>query len=195
MMGVSAGLSNLFQIGHGTQVTRPLYSSRRMDTADSAPTNPTSEQVLIWPQSLAIQRKQMAEAAAAETENTDPAKQRIQFRQILDRDHLHYAFNTNAYLNDFYVKVDEPAMQMTLTYLPMIVCRLPKGGKLLDIGSGPTIHVPVAFRNAVDQIYLTDYLPQNRAELMKWYKGESKFNWAKTLNMISVQVAFDNFLR
>ena len=87
--------------------------------------------------------------------------------KVLNRDHFHFAFNTNAYLHDFYSKVDEPAMQvktlwlgenaplfsqLILTYLPTIVHRLPKGGKLLDLGAGPTIHVPVAFRNAVDEV-------------------------------------------
>lgn len=34
------------------------------------------------------------------------------------------------------------------------------------------------------QIYLADYLPQNRDELHKWVNNESKFDWTVPIRMI-----------
>jgi len=103
---------------------------------------------------------------------------------VLDRSHFHTEFKTDAYLKDFYTRVDDPAMQVILCFLPNLVARLPHCDSLLDFGAGPTIHVAVAFRDKVDEIHLADYLPQNRDELNKWKDGTSTFDWTNTLNVI-----------
>lgn len=110
-----------------------------------------------------------------------------QERKLLDRDSFHTEFDTKAYLTDFYTNVDDPAMQMVLTFLPGIVARLPPLNSILDFGAGPTIHVAVSFRNKAEEIYLADYLPQNRKELENWYQNRSNFDWTKTLRMICTQ--------
>lgn len=78
-------------------------------------------------------------------------------------------------------------MQMVLTFLPGIVARLPLLNSILDFGAGPTIHVAVCFRNKAEDIYLADYLPQNRKELENWRQSQSNFDWTKTLRMICTQ--------
>uniref|UniRef100_A0AC34FKN2 Uncharacterized protein n=1 Tax=Panagrolaimus sp. ES5 TaxID=591445 RepID=A0AC34FKN2_9BILA len=109
---------------------------------------------------------------------------------IYTRDHFHTEFDTNAYLNDFYTKIEDPAMQMVLMFLPSIVARLPPRKRLLDFGAGPTIHVGACFRNNIDEIYLADYLPQNhylpqnREELQRWKNGQSSFDWGAALRMV-----------
>ncbi|ULT91029.1 hypothetical protein L3Y34_008962 [Caenorhabditis briggsae] len=75
-------------------------------------------------------------------------------------------------------------MQMVLTFLPNIVARLGKVGKMLDFGAGPTIHVAACFREMANEIHLADYLPQNRDELYRWVNNESKFDWSIPLKMI-----------
>jgi nicotinamide N-methyltransferase len=112
--------------------------------------------------------------------SNNDSKQQI----IYTRDHFHTEFDTNAYLTDFYTKIEDPAMQLVLTFLPSIVARLPPRKRLADFGAGPTIHVAACFRNHVDEIYLADYLPQNREELQRWKNGESKFDWGAALRMM-----------
>ncbi|CAI4224801.1 unnamed protein product [Auanema sp. JU1783] len=110
---------------------------------------------------------------------------------ILDRSTFLEEFKTDAYLEDFYSRIDEPAMQMVLKYLPNIVARIGNINRLLDFGAGPTIHVAACFRNSSDEIYLADYLPQNREELIKWKNGNSQFDWSSTLKIILTQEGQD----
>ena len=72
--------------------------------------------------------------------------------KLLDRTTFFTEFSTNAYLEDFYTKVDDPAMQMVLTFLPNIVARLGKVDKMLDFGAGPTIHVAACFREIANEV-------------------------------------------
>ncbi|PIO67676.1 hypothetical protein TELCIR_10562, partial [Teladorsagia circumcincta] len=67
--------------------------------------------------------------------------------EVLDRDTFLTEFKTEAYLQDFYAKVEDPAMQMVLTCLPNIVARIGEVKRVLDFGAGPTIHVAASFRN------------------------------------------------
>uniref|UniRef100_A0A8R1TV52 NNMT/PNMT/TEMT family protein n=1 Tax=Onchocerca volvulus TaxID=6282 RepID=A0A8R1TV52_ONCVO len=86
---------------------------------------------------------------------------------------------------DFYQHIDDPAMQMMIMLLPIIAERIDCYDSLLDFGAGPTIHVSVVFRNKVNNIYLADYLPQNRNELLRWTTGQSLFDWTPVLKMIA----------
>ncbi|XP_067681432.1 phenylethanolamine N-methyltransferase-like, partial [Haliotis asinina] len=45
------------------------------------------------------------------------------------------------------------------------------GRRLLDIGTGPTIHSVISASNYCDNIYLSDFTPQNRDILRKWLDG------------------------
>uniref|UniRef100_A0AAF5PVP9 NNMT/PNMT/TEMT family protein n=2 Tax=Wuchereria bancrofti TaxID=6293 RepID=A0AAF5PVP9_WUCBA len=104
---------------------------------------------------------------------------------IVGPDGLESNFDSQAYLSDFYQRVDDPAMQMMIMLLPSIAERIDSYDNLLDFGAGPTIHVSVVFRNKVNNIYLADYLPQNRNELSRWADGKSTFNWTPALKMIA----------
>ncbi|VBB31525.1 unnamed protein product [Acanthocheilonema viteae] len=103
---------------------------------------------------------------------------------IVGTDGLESNFDSHAYLWDFYQNVDDPAMQMMIMLLPTIAERVNCCDNLLDFGAGPTIHVSVVFRNKVNNIYLADYLPQNRNELFRWTNGQSSFDWTPVLKMI-----------
>lgn len=41
------------------------------------------------------------------------------------------------------------------------------------------------FSPIIFQIYLADYLPQNRDELLRWTTGQSTFDWTAVLKMIA----------
>ncbi|VDO20236.1 unnamed protein product [Heligmosomoides polygyrus] len=78
-------------------------------------------------------------------------------------------------------------MKMVLTFLPTVVARVGSVKRVLDFGAGPTIHVAASFRNNAAEIYLADYLPQNRRELSRWRDGKSDFDWSQPLKMILTQ--------
>ncbi|XP_069107979.1 nicotinamide N-methyltransferase-like [Argopecten irradians] len=50
-----------------------------------------------------------------------------------------------------------------------------RGKRLLDIGTGPAIYTVISASNYVDEIFLSDYAPQNREYLTKWWKGEISY--------------------
>uniref|UniRef100_A0A1I7Y0V8 NNMT/PNMT/TEMT family protein n=1 Tax=Steinernema glaseri TaxID=37863 RepID=A0A1I7Y0V8_9BILA len=106
-------------------------------------------------------------------------------RRVLDRDYFHEEFSTEDYLRDFYTRIDDQAMQFVLNFLPNMVARIGKVDRVLDFGAGPTIHVAVSFRNNAKEIYLADYLPQNRNELLKWHNKSSVFEWNETLKILA----------
>ncbi|PAV79200.1 hypothetical protein WR25_18159 isoform B [Diploscapter pachys] len=106
---------------------------------------------------------------------------------IYDRTSFMTTFSTDAYLEDFYTKVEDPAMQMVLKFLPLIACRIGSIDRLLDFGAGPTIHVAATFRDYAKELHLADYLPQNREELIAWKENRSRFDWSTPLKMILTQ--------
>uniref|UniRef100_A0A914UTV2 Uncharacterized protein n=1 Tax=Plectus sambesii TaxID=2011161 RepID=A0A914UTV2_9BILA len=57
---------------------------------------------------------------------------------VLDREYYPVAFNSDAYLRDFYAQIDDPAMRIIHMFMPLIVAKLPKGGRMCDFGAGPT---------------------------------------------------------
>ncbi|KRX80264.1 putative methyltransferase -like protein, partial [Trichinella sp. T6] len=94
--------------------------------------------------------------------------------------------------NGEFSPVSDPAMTMMLSVLPIIAERLslkkaPETGitRLLDIGSGPTIHMAVVFRDKVDEIYLSDYLEQNCEQLRLWMQDRKPFDWRSVLGYIA----------
>ncbi|CDW52703.1 NNMT PNMT TEMT domain containing protein [Trichuris trichiura] len=118
---------------------------------------------------------------------------------MLTRDDYQWAFDPYAYLNAFYSRytirlypMEDSAMTMVLSLLPIVAARLPRCRRLLDIGSGPTVHVPIVFRRKVDEIYLSDYLPQNRELLRKWLRNDESFDWSVIVRFLLCQEADHN---
>ncbi|XP_060065615.1 nicotinamide N-methyltransferase-like [Ylistrum balloti] len=48
-----------------------------------------------------------------------------------------------------------------------------RGKRLLDVGTGPSIHTLLSASNHVDEIILSDYTPQNRQYLENWLNGKT----------------------
>ncbi|VDL75118.1 unnamed protein product [Nippostrongylus brasiliensis] len=106
---------------------------------------------------------------------------------MITEKYMKFYWNYFTRLQDFYTKVDDPAMQMVVTFLPNIVARIGEVKRMLDFGAGPTTHVAASFRNQASEIYLADYLPQNRQELKRWSEGKSNFDWSQAFKMILTQ--------
>lgn len=60
-----------------------------------------------------------------------------------------------------------------------------KNGRLLDIGSGPSVHVALCASKTFRDIYLSDLVESNRYELKKWleYDGDA-FDWSSVAKYV-----------
>jgi hypothetical protein len=91
-------------------------------------------------------------------------------------------FDPHVYLSDFYGSPDEDHnIHRSLCSLTDLIRRIPvTGGRtLLDLGAGPTVHLPLALHLLVDHIYTSDYSAANREELRRWWRSEpDHFDWS-----------------
>lgn len=56
---------------------------------------------------------------------------------------------------------------------------------LLDVGAGPTIYVALSFREAVERIWLSDYVEMNLEKLREWIKETSTFDWSGVIRSVA----------
>ncbi|GFR00492.1 uncharacterized protein TNCT_365381 [Trichonephila clavata] len=59
-----------------------------------------------------------------------------------------------------------------------------KGSKVLEIGSGATVHNIASASAKYSVIVQSDYVMDNCEELKKWHSGESVLDWSQFLNMV-----------
>ncbi|KAK0420751.1 hypothetical protein QR680_014863 [Steinernema hermaphroditum] len=96
-------------------------------------------------------------------------------------------FEPEAYLNGFYTAAtNDGAMTLVLFFLPGILYRLPdKIDNILDLGAGPTVYIPIAFRHRADAIYTSDYALANRTTLTEWIQAKKdSFDWTNVCKWI-----------
>ena len=100
-------------------------------------------------------------------------------------------FSPRAYLEFYYgtwegCSVEGGLLPFTLTALGEIFAGIPNQFRLLEIGSGPTIHVVAAASRCFQEIVMSDYAEQNLKELDLWLKKDpSSFNWSSVLEFIA----------
>jgi len=58
------------------------------------------------------------------------------------------------------------------------------GSKVLDIGSGATVHNIASASLKFSQIVQSDYVLDNVEELQRWHQGKSNLDWSQFLNVI-----------
>ncbi|XP_048258298.1 phenylethanolamine N-methyltransferase-like [Haliotis rufescens] len=86
-------------------------------------------------------------------------------------------FSPLLYLQSFYSGIEGNPMQDFLTtkmqfWHEVFVDGKIKGRRLLDIGTGPSVHSVISASPHCDEIYLTDFTPKNRAALKQWLQGD-----------------------
>ena len=61
-----------------------------------------------------------------------------------------------------------------------------RNGRLLDVGSGPTIHQIVSASAAYPNIVCSEYLQENYRQIEKWQRRDSDaFDWTETFRFIA----------
>ncbi|KAK6057173.1 NNMT/PNMT/TEMT family protein [Cooperia oncophora] len=51
--------------------------------------------------------------------------------------------------------------------------------------SGPTVYLPIAFRDRAAEIYTSDYAQVNRDVLQSWIENKSSFDWSNVCDWIA----------
>jgi hypothetical protein len=77
-----------------------------------------------------------------------------------------------AYIDTYYR--DKPPTndeQRVFQFLVRQIRELPQQILMLEVGCGPTVHHVLPFVDAVDEIHVADYLPENLSEIDKWKMG------------------------
>lgn len=104
-------------------------------------------------------------------------------------------FNPKRYLETYYADLNHnefegeliPFHLETLFYIfnKALKDKIGKNSKLLDIGSGPSVHVALCAGKIFRDIYLSDLVEANRDELKKWleYDGDA-FDWSLVAKFI-----------
>lgn len=86
-------------------------------------------------------------------------------------------WNPKIYLRDFYSKVDLDEIA-TIAFLTKVAKRIPPKQKILEFGSGPTLHHVFPFIPYVSEVHLVDFLKPNLKEISKWVHGKKDaHNW------------------
>lgn len=60
-----------------------------------------------------------------------------------------------------------------------------KGRKLIEVGSGPTIHTVISACQHYDELVLSDFVDGNREEIKKWINNEEGcFDWKPIIEYV-----------
>ncbi|XP_076839643.1 indolethylamine N-methyltransferase-like [Brachyhypopomus gauderio] len=93
-------------------------------------------------------------------------------------------FDARTYINNFYSSPQGHAKEKN--FLSFVLGCLSstfstgryKGQRLIEVGSGPTIHTIISACEYFQEIVLSDFADNNRQEIVKWLKNETGcFDW------------------
>jgi len=76
-------------------------------------------------------------------------------------------WSPKTYLKDFYSKVDDDEIE-TISFLTQLAKQIPKNQKIVEFGTGPTLHHIFPFAAVASEIHMVDYLKTNLNEISKW---------------------------
>ena len=67
------------------------------------------------------------------------------------------------------------------------VTTVPGGGKLVDIGTGATVHTLITASDKFKDITCAEYTEVNRNELKKWLSGaQDAFDWSLFFKFVAI---------
>ncbi|XP_046551137.1 indolethylamine N-methyltransferase-like [Haliotis rubra] len=110
-------------------------------------------------------------------------------KPLLVSDDYHSSFESETYLSACYSDpspnpVVGDMMIFGLTQFQEAFASGHIKGRLLDFGTGPTIHTIISASLHCESILLAEFLPQNRNILKQWQSGELKHSFAKYLDYV-----------
>lgn len=102
-------------------------------------------------------------------------------------DHFRRDWNAKEYLSEFYS--GNKISTSEVTSLKYLVDILKSEGRIfsraIDVGSGPTLHQIIPLIPYVNELHLSDFLPQNLVEIKKWLENDpDSHNWDMYINHV-----------
>ncbi|KAB5523418.1 hypothetical protein PHYPO_G00152330 [Pangasianodon hypophthalmus] len=111
--------------------------------------------------------------------------------QFTEGDYYQACFDSKAYMKNFYSRPEGHSEEEG--YLTFVLGCLSrtfstgqyKGQRLIDVGSGPTIHTVISACEHFDELVLSDFVDRNREEIKKWIKNEEGcFDWKPLIDYV-----------
>ncbi|NP_001139974.1 uncharacterized protein LOC393330 homolog [Salmo salar] len=102
-------------------------------------------------------------------------------------------FDPKTYFNYCYQFAAVPGQKDNSRFVSFVLCQLSKtfstgkyrGQRLIEVGTGPTIHTLISACEYYDEIVVSDYVDSNRKEIEKWLKAEEGcFDWNAHLQYV-----------
>lgn len=88
-------------------------------------------------------------------------------------------FDSRQYLQDYYSNVGSENYKL-LHFLVNAYKDVPRKGKFLEFGGGPTIYPLIPAVKKTSEMHFSDYLPSNLNEVRYWLQNKkNQFNWKK----------------
>lgn len=114
-----------------------------------------------------------------------------EFTTFTEGEYYEGHFDSQAYVKNFYSCPSGHADEKNfLTFVLRCLSRVfsaggHKGKRLIDVGSGPTIHSVLSACDHYDEIVLSDFANNNRREIEKWLKNEEgSLDWKPMLQCV-----------
>uniref|UniRef100_UPI00358EA3B7 indolethylamine N-methyltransferase-like n=1 Tax=Myxine glutinosa TaxID=7769 RepID=UPI00358EA3B7 len=96
----------------------------------------------------------------------------------------HKYFNAKEYNKMYYTNIEGHVgahgamMECVIRFYHKVFSQGVRGQRLLDVGSGPTIYQVLSACENFEEIYLSDYIEQNRQQLQCWLEASpDAFDW------------------
>ncbi|XP_071755416.1 nicotinamide N-methyltransferase [Centroberyx gerrardi] len=95
-------------------------------------------------------------------------------------------FDSKTYLGYCYQFSETPGQKDNSRFVTFVLCQLSqtfssgkyKGKRLVEVGTGPTVHTLISACEHFEDIVVSDYVDNNRREIEKWLRAEEGcFNW------------------
>lgn len=72
-------------------------------------------------------------------------------------------------------------------YIQSCMHTVPGGGKMVDIGTGATVHTLITASDKFKDITCAEYTEVNRKELKKWLSGaQDAFDWSLFFKFVAI---------
>jgi hypothetical protein len=92
------------------------------------------------------------------------------------------------YLDDFFTDLsteDIDEYQALYNFWCTAIKTIPLGGRVLELGTGPTLYTSIPLAERFTEIHLADYFEEPFVEVIKWLRGEPGcYDWRPFIKLV-----------
>ncbi|XP_010869295.2 nicotinamide N-methyltransferase [Esox lucius] len=102
-------------------------------------------------------------------------------------------FDPKTYFDYCYQFATVPGQKDNRRFVNFVLCQLSKtfstgkyqGQRLIEVGTGPTVHTLISACQYYDEILASDYVDSNRSEIERWLRAEEGcFDWSAHMQYV-----------